>query len=44
MKLISLEDYSKINEAVIGLRRIATKEDLSQLTETEFNNLIKFLI
>lgn len=44
MKLISLEDYSKITEAVIGLSRLATKEDLSQLSEKEFNNLIKFLL
>ena len=44
MKIISLEDYTKINEAVIGLRSLATKQDLEKLTETEFNNLIKFLL
>ena len=44
MKILSLEDYSRINETVIGLRNTITKDDISQLTEDEFQNLIRFLL
>ena len=44
MNLISLEEYSKINEAVIGLRNIVTIEEFKQLEENERKNIIKLLL
>ena len=44
MSILSLENYTRLNETVIGLSRLATKEELKQLSEEEFNNLIKFLL
>ena len=44
MNILSLEDFTKLNEAVLGLRKIITKEDLQKLDEDEFANIIKFLL
>ncbi len=44
MNLISLEEYSKINEAVIGLRNMISVEEFKQLKENERKNIIKLLL
>jgi hypothetical protein len=44
MNLISREEYNRINEAVLGLRRLATYEDLQKVNDEEFNEMVKFLL
>ena len=44
MNLITRGEYNNINEAVIGLRRLASKEDLETVNDQEFNEMIKFLL
>ena len=44
MNLISLDEYSKINEAVIRLQNMISVEEFKQLKEDERKNIIKLLL
>lgn len=44
MNLISREEYNRINETVIGLRRLATYEDLQKVTDPEFDEMVRYLL
>ena len=44
MNLLSREEYNRINETVIGLRRLATYEDLQKVTDPEFDEMVRYLL
>lgn len=42
--LISREEYNLINEAIMGVRNLMTKQDFHKINDEEFTNIIRFLL